>query len=109
MRKTIGSILVVIFLLVGDAFYVQAFACIDVVGNVRDPYQEIYNDRTLKTYLMKRVANDPAGDTDPCFKNPMNTVTTNQPRGVFLRTKKAEDLDPLFQNIARRIQLRLVR
>ena len=107
MKKTIGPILAVIFLLIGDAFYVKALACVDDVG--RDPYQDIYNDRTLKTYLMKRVANDPAGAADPCFENPMGTVTTNQPRGVFLQTDDENDLNPLFQNIARRIQLRLVR
>jgi hypothetical protein len=74
-------------------------------------YQDIFDDTTLKTFLLKRMAND-MGSTDPPFYdagNPYAAQTANMPKGLFLHTDNAEDLDNLFQVIGKRIQLRLVK
>lgn len=75
-----------------------------------NPYQNQWDDDSIKTYFLRRIANDMLA-TDPSF-NPwldaINQNTSAHPKGVFLQTKNDQDLDDLFQTIAKRIQLRLV-
>jgi Flp pilus assembly protein TadG len=72
-----------------------------------DVYQSITNYSNIKSYLLKRIANDPAGEGDPDFPGlPWNA---NYPAGLYFQTPDPADLVELFQAVAKRIRLRLIK
>jgi Flp pilus assembly protein TadG len=72
-----------------------------------DVYQSITNYSNIKSYLLKRIANDPAGVSDPQF--PSLPEDPSHPAGIYFQTPDPNDLVELFQAVAKRIRLRLLR
>jgi hypothetical protein len=74
-------------------------------------YQNIYDDNSIKTFFLKRIANDPDPNDAP-FYDTLNIYaksTGKMPKGLFLHTNDPDDLDALFRAIGKRIRLKLVR
>ncbi len=74
-------------------------------------YQDLWSDQSLKTFFLRRIANDIQPGDVPYVdvRNDYNALIANLPKGVYVHTANAGDLDALFTDIARRIQLRLVK
>ncbi len=74
-------------------------------------YQKIESDQSLKTFFLRRVANDVQPGDFPYDddRNPYNTQLANLPKGIYLQTADSDDLNTLFTAVGRRIQLRLVK
>ena len=79
-----------------------------------DPYQGAAFSFNRKDYWLTRVANDPCGMilNDPGFPGFMNYQEMKEAgwrEGMYLPTPDAEELRALFERIARKIKLSLVR
>lgn len=74
-----------------------------------DPYQNITDYQSIKSYLLKRIANDPAGEGDPDFPGSGLEWNSNYPAGLYFQTPDPAELVELFQAVAKRIRLRLIR
>ena len=77
-----------------------------------DPYQNVNDSSSLKSVLLRRVANDPLTSGDPSFpsSDPDPDLTNNpsHPEGAYFLAENAGELDQLFDTIAQRIKLRLL-
>ncbi len=71
-----------------------------------DVYQNVNDHQKIKSYFLKRVANDPAGNNDPAFQNLPNN--SSHPAGIYFQTPNPADLVNIFQTVAKRIKLRLI-
>ena len=71
-----------------------------------DPYQSVTSFNPIKSYLLRRIANDPKAGTDPAFPNLPNPV--GHPRGLYLQTPNHKDLVDLFKLVATKLKSRLV-
>ncbi len=71
-----------------------------------DVYQDVLDDQKIKSYFLRRVANDPAGKNDPVFPNLPNNPA--HPAGIYFQTPNPADLVGMFQTVAKRIKLRLI-
>lgn len=71
-----------------------------------DPYQNINEDQEIKSYLLRRIANDPETASDPQFPGLANDPT--HPVGAYFQTPDPNDLISLFETVALRIKLRLI-
>ncbi|OIO37891.1 MAG: hypothetical protein AUJ72_03735 [Candidatus Omnitrophica bacterium CG1_02_46_14] len=73
-------------------------------------YQGIFDETKLKTFFLRRIANDISDDDIP-FYDPQNTSmpTDSSPKGIFLHTADVNDLNTLFNAVGKRIQLKLVK
>ncbi len=71
-----------------------------------DPYQDVNDEQSLKSYFLRRVANDPASRNDPPFPNLPNNPT--HPAGIYFQTPNPNDLVDIFKTVARKIKLRLI-
>lgn len=80
------------------------------LGNVlpvtADPYQNAWDDDNLKPVLLRRIANA-AQAGDPAFTEVPNNPA--HPRGMYLETPEENQLSELFLEIAKKIQLRLIK
>ncbi len=77
-------------------------------GNKIDPYQDVNDTGTIKSILLRKIANDPLSSGDPAFPG-QNKFESSQPSGLYLQTPDSSKLTSLFLTIARRIQIRLVK
>ena len=71
-----------------------------------DPYQNVYDDNSIKSVLLSRLANSPGA--------PMNAYSccaynSGWLQGEYLQTPDPDELDELFQKIAKKIQMRLTK
>ena len=84
----------------------------------RDEYQVVENETQIKTYLLRRIANDPKTLNDPPFDDitylpdRVNQYPAREPLGdaegkLFLVEDSAE-LNQVFQNVGKRIKVRLI-
>lgn len=73
-----------------------------------DAYQGYNIDETVKSVLLRRIANDPAGASDPAFTPPHPRPGTSKPEGLFFETPDANELISLFVKVAKNIQARLI-
>lgn len=71
-----------------------------------DPYQNINDHQSIKSYLLRRLANDPTGKNNPSFPNLPKDAS--HPTGVYFQTPNPNDLVDIFQTVAKRIKLRLI-
>ncbi|MDD5216979.1 MAG: VWA domain-containing protein [Candidatus Omnitrophica bacterium] len=71
-----------------------------------DPYQSVTNFNPIKSYFLRRLANDARTDPDPDFPNLPNPA--NHPRGIYLQTPDPEDLEQLFRMVSTKLKSRLV-
>ncbi len=71
-----------------------------------DVYQDAHAGALIKSYLLKRIANDPAGAEDPPFVKYPNSAS--HPAGLFFQTPDEDDLVSLFEAVALRLKLRLI-
>ncbi len=71
-----------------------------------DPYQDATDFNPIKSYLLRRIANDPGLEEDPSFPGLANPA--NHPRGIYLQTPDPDDLTELFQTVANKLKSRLV-
>jgi hypothetical protein len=71
-----------------------------------DPYQNVDDSSNLKSYFMRRVANDPTSVSDPSF--PGIPSSPAYPKGIYLQTPDPDHLLGLFETVALRLKVRLV-
>lgn len=80
------------------------------IGNLapasNDPYQNIMDQTNIKSYFLRRIANDPVGAADPPF--PGLPYPNTRPAGKYLQTPDSSQLKGLFAQILQRIKVRLV-
>ncbi|MBI4358036.1 MAG: VWA domain-containing protein [Candidatus Omnitrophica bacterium] len=73
------------------------------------PYQGVKDTHSLKPFFLRRLANDPASESDPVFGGTDPLIPNpNHPKGIYLQTDNPNDLKNLFESIAERIKLRLI-
>src|SRR3989338_4830257 len=97
---------IMISLLVTISAGLCGLASLAIADDPTDPYQNILRDDLIKTYFLRRIAND-VWPGDLAFTD-ITTDISRATKGKYLQTDNADDLEGLFQTIARRIQLRLI-
>lgn len=80
----------------------------DASTNNSDPYQSASETIKIKPILLRKLANDAQAAGDPIFQPVSVNFDPNQPEGVYLETPNSGELEVLFLEIARRIQLKLI-
>ena len=88
----------------GTVIYTIGLGTQATQGN--DVYQNVNDHQAIKSYFLKRVANDPTGKNDPAFPNLPNNAS--HPAGIYFQTPNPADLVDIFQTVAKRIKLRLI-
>ena len=77
-------------------------------GSTEDPYQNVTDIESIKTYFLRRIAND-VKPGDPSFViDGYSPNMSSYPKGNFFLASDSSQLDEKFKDVAKKIKLRLV-
>ena len=74
---------------------------------IADPYQDVQDEKDIKTYFLRRIANA-SEPGDPPFVIPGYAPPAQMIPGQLFLVQNSSELDETFKNVAKKIKLRLV-